>query len=83
MTEIDEDAERVQPFDGFEARPAEARVRGLDATVADQIPAVVRRLNDPQPQLIQLLEPIEIGLEGDGVLEPANQSGACSSPSPL
>ena len=52
-------------------RPAFA---GLEASVTEEIPAVVGRLNDTKPESIQLVEPAEIGFERDAVLEPIDDS---------
>ena len=57
MAEVHEDPERVHLLDGLDARLAEARVRRLEAAVAEQVPPVVRRLHDANPQAMQLVEP--------------------------
>ncbi len=76
MAQVDEDAELVHALDRLHAGQAQAGVRGLQAAVAEQVPAVVGRLHDADAEAVELLEAREIGLEGHAVLETVDQPGA-------
>ena len=76
VAEIHEDAERVHALDGLDARLAEPRIGRLEAAVAEQVPAVVGRLHDAKAEAMQLVEPRQVGLEGDTILEAVDQARA-------
>src|SRR5262245_6382052 len=76
MAEIDEDPELVHLLDGRVPRLAEAGVRGLEAAVAQEVPAVVSRLDDAKAEAVQVVEPREVRLERDGILEAVDDAGS-------
>jgi hypothetical protein len=57
VAEVDEDPEVVHLLDRLDARLAEARVRGLEASIPEKVAAIVRGLHDAKAEPIQLIEP--------------------------
>ena len=64
----------IHPLDGLEASLAESRIRRFEASVTEEIPAVISRLNDAKPEPVQLVEPVKIGFERDAVLKSVDDS---------
>ena len=54
MAEVDEDADLVHLPDRLDTHLAEARIRRLQAAVAQQVPAVVGRLHDADAETVRL-----------------------------
>ena len=63
MRDIDGDLALVQAADHLPAERAQPRVRLFQTAIADEVPGVVRQLEDPHPEGVKGIDEIEIGLD--------------------
>lgn len=74
MGQVDDDAHLVQFPDHGAAEAREAAVRGLQATVAEPVPLVVRQLKDPDAESPKRTDAVELRPDELGVLQAEDDS---------
>src|SRR5690349_16834326 len=72
--EIDDDPERVEPFNCFVAEPAEPCIAGLQAAVSNELAPVVGQLHDPNAEAGKEPQAIEVAAEHPCALKAVDQA---------
>ena len=74
MGKIDSNADLVHYFHGITAKQREARLFGLEATVAKRVPKIIRELHDPKPEPAKEIQAIELVGDRPDVLHAHNDA---------
>ena len=72
--EINDDPERVEPFNCFVAELAEPRIAGLQAAVSNELAPVVGQLHDPDAEAGKEPQAIEVAAEHPCALKAVDQA---------
>ena len=75
VREVDQDAQLVHDANGVPAEVAKPVVHSLVAPVAEQVALVVRHLDDPDAELVEECEAVQVVLDGRRVLPAQEDRG--------
>src|SRR5208337_685679 len=74
VTQIEENMQSIDFVDKFQPEAAQASVRRLKASITHQIATIVRRLADPEAQVVKHSDALQVAIEHAGILKSVDES---------